>query len=699
MLDREILKLNYGVSYGSVTLSSLQNDAVPEIDLLVREAIQNSSDAAIGLEGPSYRVGFQTGTFAPIAFNAYLTDIEDHLNARYPLSTAEYIEIRDTCTSGLTGEIRKSEIKKDDHGNFFKLIYDTGKKQTQVTAGGNHGLGKSVYYRVGIGIVIFYSRIQKEYGFESRLIITLVEDENKKNPDGTDATILNHIEPSSAGKAWWGLREGEDLLPLTDEEFIIPLLEVFGLAPFKGTETGTSVIIPYINSADLLNQIIPPEAEIKDDVKDHLKTVWLSNLADYLKLSIQRWYAPKIHNREINKFSDKKWLLVTVNKVPIQKQSLLPVFNLAQELYTTALAKVHGKDYVSPVYPQIECLPVNIQKYFEGSMTSGYVAVVKISRSELNGNQNLLSPYDYFGHYEADGGLNEPVVMYTRDLGMVIDYSLTGPWVKGLTTPESPEEFIFAFYVPNTAKKLKSDLTVAEYAGVSFGQYLRDCEASDHMEWNDPVKMQIVSRIQKNVVNQINNKINKAAATPVNATASKLSNRLGKNLLPRVGYGKRTSGGNGGSGGGGGGKVSNILFEITSQAVRGNLLTIDFSLKMLHSCKSAKVSIIVASEGGWIDPESWQEEIGTPFPAVIRECCALSMTSGVIVEPRPIELICDADNPVVGMEEFDLSMQYVEGSLSAATIKIDSKVFNLGLTGRLVVNAVDKKYRFNFKVE
>ena len=120
---------------------------------------------------------------------------------------------------------------------------------------------------------------------------------------------------------------------------------------------------------------------------------------------------------------------------------------------------------------------------------------------------------------------------------------------------------------------------------------------------------------------------------------------------------------------------------------------------MLQSCKTAKVSIIVASEGGWIDPESWQEEIGTPFPAVIRECCALSMTSGVIVEPRSIELICDADNPVVGMDEFDLSMQYVEGSLSAATIKIDSKVFNLGLTGRLVVNAVDKKYRFNFKVE
>lgn len=699
MLDREILKTDYAVSYGSVTLSSLQNDSVPDTDLLVREAIQNSSDAAIGLEGKFYRVGFQTGTFVPAALNTYLTGIEEYLNARYPSSIAEYIEIRDTCTSGLTGAIRKSEIKKDDHGNFFKLIYDTGKKQTKITAGGNHGLGKSVYYRVGIGIVIFYSRIQKEDKFESRLIITLVEDENKKNADGTDATILNHVEPNSAGKAWWGFREGEDLLPLTDEEFIVLLLQVFGLTPFKGTETGTAIIIPYINSANLLSQVIPPEAEIKDDVKDHLKTVWLSSLADYLRLSIQRWYAPKIHNREISGFPDQKWLSVTVNKVPIQKQSLLPVFDLTQELYNTALAKVYGKDYTSQTYPQIKCLPVNIQKYFEGSMTAGYVAVVKISKSELNGDQNLLSPYVYFGHYEADGGLNEPVVMYTRDLGMVIDYSVTGPWVKGLTAPENPEEFLFAFYVPNTAKKLKSDLTVPEYAGISFGQYLRDCEQSDHMEWNDLVKMQIVSRIQKNLINQINTKINKPAAAPVDATASKLSSRLGKNLLPRIGYGKKTGGGSSGSGGGGEGKVNNILFEIISQAVRGNLLTIEFSLKLLHSCKSAKMSIIVASEGGWIDPESWQDEIGTPFPAVIRECCAVSMTTGVIVKTRAIDLICSADTPVINTEEFDLSMQYVDGSATAAAIKVDSRVFHLGLTGRLVVNAVDKKYRFNFKVE
>ena len=39
--------------------------------------------------------------------------------------------------------------------------------------------GKSVYYRVGMGIVVFYSKIATDTGYESRLIITLVEDESK----------------------------------------------------------------------------------------------------------------------------------------------------------------------------------------------------------------------------------------------------------------------------------------------------------------------------------------------------------------------------------------------------------------------------------------------------------------------------------------------------------------------------------------
>ena len=287
MLDRLILTTNYGVSYGSVTLKSLQNDNIPELDLLVRESIQNSSDASIGIPGQSYCVNYTTGKFKPADFNDFLSDIKEKLNERFPTHYADFLEIRDTGTSGLTGCIRKSEIKFDDHGNFFKLIYDTGKRQTQANAGGNWGFGKSVYYRVGIGIVIFYSRIKTDAGFESRLIITLVEDEGKKKPDGTDATILNSIEPQSAGKAWWGIQDGEDLLPLSDEEFINAVLAVFGLSPFLGNKTGTSIIIPYIDSEKLLSDIIPAGADIREDVQEAFTGVWCQTIADYLRLSIQ----------------------------------------------------------------------------------------------------------------------------------------------------------------------------------------------------------------------------------------------------------------------------------------------------------------------------------------------------------------------------------------------------------------------------
>ena len=161
MLDKRISRFDYGVSYGSATLKSLQNDSVSDLDLLVREAVQNSSDASLNLDGGSYGVSFISGTFEPRRLNLFMTGAEETLNSLYPEDSAPFLEIRDTGTSGLTGEVRKSKIAPaEDHGNFFKLIYDTGKKQIESTAGGNWGFGKSVYYRIGNGIVIFYSRLK-----------------------------------------------------------------------------------------------------------------------------------------------------------------------------------------------------------------------------------------------------------------------------------------------------------------------------------------------------------------------------------------------------------------------------------------------------------------------------------------------------------------------------------------------------------
>lgn len=56
MLQSLILPMKIGVSYGSGALKALQNESMPELDLLVREAIQNSSDAAIGLPDESCKL-------------------------------------------------------------------------------------------------------------------------------------------------------------------------------------------------------------------------------------------------------------------------------------------------------------------------------------------------------------------------------------------------------------------------------------------------------------------------------------------------------------------------------------------------------------------------------------------------------------------------------------------------------------------
>ena len=81
LLDKKILELTQSVSYGSVTLKSLQNDNIPELDLLVREAIQNSSDASLKQDGDSFTVKFNTGFFNPAQFNTNLTGIENILDS------------------------------------------------------------------------------------------------------------------------------------------------------------------------------------------------------------------------------------------------------------------------------------------------------------------------------------------------------------------------------------------------------------------------------------------------------------------------------------------------------------------------------------------------------------------------------------------------------------------------------------------
>lgn len=690
-LDTKVLELTQSVSYGSVTLKSLQNDNIPELDLLVREAIQNSSDAALKEPGDSFTVKFNTGTFVPARFNTNLSGIESILDEMFPGESADFLEIRDTKTQGLTGPLRIDDMPPDDHGNFFKLIFDTGKKQTQAGAGGNWGFGKSVYYRVGMGIVVFYSRIKTEDSYESRLIITLVE--NEENPDA----ILAKINPRSAGKAWWGIKEGEDdFLPITDDEFILEVLKVFGIPAFRPEETGTSIIIPYIDKQELLKNIIPAEANISDDIR--ARCTWASNFEEYLTLAIQKWYAPKIHNQHLKEFCDKKWLRVYVNNKPIRYDTMLPFFKLVQELYTIAIAKTYNADYQSEWLRNAICSAVPIRNYFdttENSSTAGYVAAIRINTEDMYGGQNYMDPCIYTRHFENDPDINEPIVMYARDPGMVIEYTISGPWVKGITPPERSDEYIFAFFVPITTKKLKADLSEKKFADMELGEYLRECEASDHMGWNDPANMQVVERIQKNTVNQICGKIITVKNGQVEATASKLSGKLGRKLLPRIGYGRVRGSGSGGSGGGGS-KINNLEFNIVSRDITGDELTLEYELKLTQGKKTAEFTVLIDSEGGLIDPKAWLNDIGTEFPVEITEATIDSLVSTTEPEQLFTDVFCSKVRMNVNNQYVELNLDNVDGAY--AGFKIVSNISSPVIKGKLKLKTADKKYRPSFKI-
>ena len=309
---------------------------------------------------------------------------------------------------------------------------------------------------------------------------------------------------------------------------------------------------------------------------------------------------------------EKKASIVYALPFPKKAEDMLPFFKMVQEMYTTALAKTYKTEYTAEVNYEISTRPVNIHNYFEEGSTAGYVAVSKISKQQLYADVMSLSPYVYCGRFEAEGGLNEPMVMYTRDPGMVIEYCVSGEWVKGITWPESEDDFIFAFFVPDTQKILKINLDVKEHAGKKLREYLRSCEASDHMGWSDPAKMFIVERIRKNTVNQIMKLQNGNEEKRVDATASRLSGKLGKLLMPRIGYEKKkNSGGQGGGGGqgGSGGSSRNLTYEFSDFKFKGNDLEIQYCIKMTHSKRDTNIELVIESEGGRIDPISWQRDI------------------------------------------------------------------------------------------
>ena len=601
---------------GSSLFRLMQNNDMPLLDLFVRESIQNSLDARRS-ETRFVDVDYMTGRFNSALLSKELEGITASLNKKYPKSEYDFLAIRDSNTVGLTGEMDYKKVKDNKYGNLLKLVYEICKPQDSEGAGGSWGIGKTVYFRMGIGLVVYYSRIKKQDGtYESRLAASYVEDEKLK-----DALIPVYKDYPKRGIAWWGTAVGENKTqPVTNEEYIESFLNIFNIPLYSGDETGTTILIPYIDSEKLL---LSNQKEYYDLCGDEVSLPWAGKIEDYLKIATQRWYAPRLSNRRYN---EGAILRLKINGTGISKSSMEPVFQVVQSLYNRA-NYVDDDDFFTENNLDVKCETIEITKYLE-TKKAGTVAFAKVPKDALkmNAPHNKPEPYIFLNCSGESADYNAPTVCYTRKPGMMVAYENSGAWVSKIGNTEK-DEYIFAIFVLNSRNKMKGAPEEC-----SLEEYIRNTEKADHASWIESSDGKYKPRIVAKIQDKLNKAISREYTEDIKEEKPKKNSGLGKligdMLLPPIGFGKDSSH-----------KPVNpktkpnptprrgLVFRVNTKGIKYGLNTMDIPVILETSAKqisSVSFEMKIDSESNKISMSDWENKMGLGKPFEIKSCSMIT---------------------------------------------------------------------------
>lgn len=597
---------------GKYLLRSIQNESMPKIDLLIRECLQNSLDAAVSRnKGEKVFVDIQVGSCETKKINALFDGLTKELNKRFTSVTVDYISLRDSNTVGLTGPLKEEDIKEEgNYGNLRKLVYDFGQPQAEENSGGSWGIGKTVCYRIGIGIVIYYSRIKlSENKFESRLAAMLIEDETSPKSLLRSAGLKNGN--TSKGIAWWG---NEDIngssYPITDEDEIAAILKDLQIQAYTADETGTTIIIPYIDQQAL---------EINANPYGTLQ----GKLKDYIGLAVQRWYFPRLYNKE---YEFGAYLEFTINGYKIRGTKIRPYFQEMQKLYNITTKAILNDNQNVEKPSDIYIAAIDMNSTFSDGRTAGFVAYKKYNEAELSmlPPNNEPQPYTLLLRDDDDDDTgNMPVIAYCRQAGMVINYEINSAWTHGM--PKLTEgEFLLGFFQPNGKKRLKKPAGMSGIE-ITLDEYLRSTERADHSNWEDKEvygkKQRIIEKIQKNLPKKIAATYEESAEERKAKADQSLQRNLGKAFLPPSGFGKaapvrpKTPGKPPATPVF---KTHNLSFKLEDMSFSDNgSVCVPFSMTVKNGLDNIHLYLKAHTSQQEIDPGTWEKDIGSNFPAVV----------------------------------------------------------------------------------
>ena len=584
MFNIKYISGDYVQTTGSALLKMMQNNAMPVLDLFVRESIQNSLDAVLPGKDKVI-IDYQIGSFDKKSFAECYPDIKEEIFSKFSEREYKFLAIRDSNTIGLVGN-RNGKFKKDgSKQNLGKLVFQIMHPQEQEGAGGSWGIGKTIYYRLGQGFTIFYSRILLENGqYEHRLVSSLVENEDldssimKKYTDGIGIAFFGNVEKKD---------NKEDISVIIDEMKICEFLSLFGIVPFKDDETGTMVIIPFINDRKLLDDNKDEKHEFEND------PYWYNSLDEYLKVSIYRWYFPRL----CNKYPYGAYLEARINGIPLKLENYDYVYKKFTQMYEILLNDEPKEDIkVEVIERQRDVTSKELGKF----------VYCKVNRNELGMNIGALpSPFAYANVNDVGGDdYNPPIICFIRKPGMIISYKTSGDWAgNGISC--SDDEFILGLFVLNSPNKMRA-------SGLSLEEYIRKGERSDHIEWVDHAlenskKIDIVKSITRGITSVLRKEYSTKTEEVTQATSNRVfGKRFAKLLLSDHNFGKESSNDNRGRT-----TISVGKTKLTKVNLIGDYvfdddgMALKFSLSSKGNCKSISFIPEIATSNGYVTLEDW----------------------------------------------------------------------------------------------
>lgn len=568
---------------GDAILRSLQNTDFSIMDIIVRESLQNALDASkAGVD--HIFVDYRTGKFDTSRLNPEFERISDNLNRAYT-DEAEFLSISDRNTVGLNGQYDLNRPDELTKSNFFKLVFGLGKNQEANGAGGSWGLGKTSYFRIGCGIVIYYTRIKAEQDYEERLIASLIEDPRSEK---------RLLADSRRGIAWWGEQresDKDDFYPITDHKQIEKFLDIFGLKPYGADDTGTTIIIPYLKEFEQTSS-----------------NPWGRNRERALTTAIQRWYAPRILNDEYSKGTGNADLCCKVNGELVGYPEVEQPFGLLRDLYTAALTGNASDDI------KVEDIRLPRSGMKDNKTNAGRVAfVIKNLSDAVTSNGFTYRQYIE----DADDQTEESfkLVAFARKPGMIVRYDFDDKWSKGAKIAD--DQCLIAFFVPNSNGKIYEKYRTDKYD--TLEQYLRFGEKADHADWFDQRGQQnitLVDRIKRETARALANAAGSDEDRQVSLVSEKLAHEYA-GLLPPNNFGKagRSRPKPPSDGGQKHEHASSITIKNTGMDEDGSLF-IDFVARFK---RSADVDIKISTQGkSAMSFKEWTKDLATlDFPVEI----------------------------------------------------------------------------------